>query len=144
MNCRGETLTAIGQPKSGVVAGRDLQHFHPDRRHQPLLLGDRDPFRGRMQAAVVPPAHQRLHADPHPRHRVQHGLVVQLELIPIDGRVQQAHGARTADDAVAELRGVQLHGSSRQLRRGQRDPGLLQQFGGRGGLGGDRNTGDDR
>ena len=76
------------------------QHLQADRGHQGVLFGDRDPFCRRVKPPVVPPPGQHLDRDSGPGDGGQHRLIMQLELVPSDGRAQQPHGARFTNDAV--------------------------------------------
>jgi hypothetical protein len=62
------------------------KHLLPDPRDQARLLGDRKEFLGQQQPSYwVLPAHQRLRPDDPATLKRHNGLVIDLELSPLQG-----------------------------------------------------------
>ena len=87
----------------GELRADCAQHPAPDRDDQPGLLGDRDELIGRHQSALgVSPAQQRLEPDHALVAQLDQWLVVQLELVALDGVAQVALDRHPLDQAAAQ------------------------------------------
>ena len=102
-----ETEAVLPQPR---LARGLAQRPFGQRQDQPRFLGQRNEVAGRHQLVAALPAHQRLGADHARRAHVDHRLVVQHQLVALDGLVQRAFQLELLAPAAGQLRAVDGRG----------------------------------
>ena len=108
-SCKAETLTAMlrragprGRRPEAVHAAvcrqASFRTQMPQGNDETTVFGQRDELAGREQPpGGVLPAHQRLHPDQCLGVKVDDGLIVELQLVALEGPVQLIRRAKTTD-----------------------------------------------